>query len=236
MKKILCLVVLLILSSIGVAFSQSAPPNMPHYDSKIAHFGISFGYNQFYSNMIEKEFRPYQDTIMGFNSDRNSGFQLMFITDLRLLSFLNLRFTPGVTFGDRRLNFYEYNKDGEFMVKSTSLEAIYVEMPLEFKIRSKRWRDMRPYLIAGGKYAYDLGSIKRKKANPDDVMLKIDNSEIFYTLGAGVDFYLPYFKFGVELKTSYGLTNILLPEHHTMYSDVLDKIRTQVFYINLTFE
>jgi hypothetical protein len=55
-------------------------------------------------------------------------------------------------------------------------------------------------------------------------------------LGAGVDFYLPYFKFGIELKTSFGLTNILVPEHHTMYSDVLDKIKTQVFYINLTFE
>jgi hypothetical protein len=235
MKKILCLIII-ISSFVGVAFSQSVPPNMPHYDGKIAHFGISFGYNQFYSNMIEKEFRPYQDTIMGFDSDRNSGFQLMFVTDLRLSNFLNLRFTPGVTFGDRRLNFYEYNKDEMFLVKSTSLEAIYVEMPLELKIRSKRWRNMRPYLITGGKYAYDLGSIKRKKANPEEVMLKIDNSEIFYTVGAGIDFYLSYFKFGIELKTSYGLTNILVPDFHTMYSDVLDKIRTQVFYINLTFE
>jgi hypothetical protein len=67
-------------------------------------------------------------------------------------------------------------------------------------------------------------------------MLKIDNSEIFYTVGAGIDFYLSYFKFGIELKTSYGLTNILVPDFHTMYSDVMDKIRTQVFYINLTFE
>lgn len=234
MKRILLLIVLVFCFA-GKMFSQSAPPNMPHYDKKTVHFGISFGYNQFYSNMIEKEFRPYQDNIMGFNSDRNSGFQLMFVTDLRLLSFLNLRFTPGVTFGDRRLNFYECKND-DFFIKSTSLEAIYVEIPLEFKVRSKRWRNMRPYLIAGGKYTYDLGSIKRKKANPEEVMLKIDNSEIFYTLGAGVDFYLNYFKFGIELKTSYGLTNILVPEFHTMYSDVLDKIRTQVFYINLTFE
>ncbi len=234
MKKVLVLIIVM-LCLINELFSQSAPPNMPHYDKKTLHFGISFGYNQFYSNLIEKEIRPFQDTIMGFDSDRNSGFQLMFITDLRLLNFINLRFTPGVTFGDRRLNFYEYKND-KFLTKSTSLEAIYVELPLEFKIRSKRWRDIRPYLIAGGKYAYDLGSIKRKKANPEEVMLKIDNSEIFYTLGAGVDFYLPYFKFGIELKTSFGLTNILVPEHHTMYSDVLDKIKTQVFYINLTFE
>lgn len=234
MRKSLILIVVLIIYFTEL-FSQSAPPNMPHYDKKVAHFGISFGYNQFYSNIIGKENPPYQDTIMGFDSDRNSGFQLMFVSDLRLLSWLNLRFTPGVTFGDRRLNFYEYKND-VFNVRSTSLEAIYVEIPLEFKVRSKRWRNMRPYLIAGGKYTYDLGSIKRKKANPEDVMLKIDNSEIFYTLGAGVDFYLPYFKFGIELKTSYSLTNILIPEFHTMYSDVLDKIRTQVFYINLTFE
>ncbi len=234
MRKSLILVAVLIIYFTEL-FSQSAPPNMPHYDKKVAHFGISFGYNQFYSNIIGKENPPYQDTIMGFDSDRNSGFQLMFVSDLRLLSWLNLRFTPGVTFGDRRLNFYEY-KNEVFNVRSTSLEAIYVEIPLEFKVRSKRWRNMRPYLIAGGKYTYDLGSIKRKKANPEDVMLKIDNSEIFYTLGAGVDFYLPYFKFGIELKTSYSLTNILIPEFHTMYSDVLDKIRTQVFYINLTFE
>ena len=234
MRKSLILVAVLIIYFTEL-FSQSTPPNMPHYDKKVAHFGISFGYNQFYSNIIGKENPPYQDTIMGFDSDRNSGFQLMFVSDLRLLSWLNLRFTPGVTFGDRRLNFYEYKND-VFNVRSTSLEAIYVEIPLEFKVRSKRWRNMRPYLIAGGKYTYDLGSIKRKKANPEDVMLKIDNSEIFYTLGAGVDFYLPYFKFGIELKTSYSLTNILIPEFHTMYSDVLDKIRTQVFYINLTFE
>lgn len=234
MRKSLILVAVLIIYFTEL-FSQSAPPNMPHYDKKVAHFGISFGYNQFYSNIIGKENPPYQDTIMGFDSDRNSGFQLMFVSDLRLLSWLNLRFTPGVTFGDRRLNFYEYKND-VFNVRSTSLEAIYVEIPLEFKVRSKRWRNMRPYLIAGGKCTYDLGSIKRKKANPEDVMLKIDNSEIFYTLGAGVDFYLPYFKFGIELKTSYSLTNILIPEFHTMYSDVLDKIRTQVFYINLTFE
>ncbi len=234
MRKSLILIAVLIIYFTEL-FSQSAPPNMPHYDKKVAHFGISFGYNQFYSNMIGKENPPFQDTIMGFDSDRNSGFQLMFVSDLRLLNWLNLRFTPGVTFGDRRLNYYEY-RNNEFTVRSTSLEAIYIELPLEFKVRSKRWRNMRPYLIAGGKYTYDLGSIKRKKANPEDVMLKIDNSEMFYTLGAGVDFYLPYFKFGIELKTSYSLTNILIPEFHTMYSDVLDKIRTQVFYINLTFE
>ena len=141
MRKSLILIAVLIIYFTEL-FSQSAPPNMPHYDKKVAHFGISFGYNQFYSNMIGKETPPFQDTIMGFDSDRNSGFQLMFVSDLRLLNWLNLRFTPGVTFGDRRLNYYEY-KNNEFVVKSTSLEAIYIELPLEFKIRSKRWRNMR---------------------------------------------------------------------------------------------
>ena len=116
------------------------------------------------------------------------------------------------------------------------MEVIYVEAPLEFKIQSKRWRNFRPYLIAGGKFAYDLASIKRKKASPDEILMKVNNSEWFYTLGVGFDFYLNYIKLGIEIKTSYGLNDILVHGYKTMYSDVLDKIKTQIFYINFTFE
>ena len=66
--------------------------------------------------------------------------------------------------------------------------------------------------------------------------MKVDNSELFYTLGAGFDFYLNYFKFGIEFKTSYGLSDILVHDYNSMYSDVLDKLKTQIFYISLTFE
>ncbi len=220
---------------VQTVFSQSSPPNLPHYDDKVIHFGATFGYNQLYTDIIEKENRPYVDTIMGFNSNRNSGFLIGFITDLRLGNYFHLRFLPSLNFADRRLNYFLYERD-KYTEKNVPFEVVYLELPLELKIQSKRWRNFRPYLIAGGKYGYDLASIKRKKASPDEIMMKIDNSELFYTLGVGFDFYLNYFKLGIEIKTSYGVKDILVHDYHTMYSDVLDKLKSQIFYINLTFE
>lgn len=216
-------------------YAQSAPPNLPHYDDKTIHFGCILGYNRLFSNMIEKENRPYLDTVMGFDSERSNGFQLGFIGDLRLCEYLRLRFLPSIIFSDRRLNYY-IDKNGKYIESNVPMEVIYVEAPLEFKIQSKRWRNFRPYLIAGGKFSYDLASIKRKKASPDEILMKVNNSEWFYTLGVGFDFYLNYIKLGIEIKSSYGLNDILVHGYKTMYSDVLDKVKTQIFYINFTFE
>ncbi len=226
---------LFFLSAYVCVSAQSSPPNLPHYDDKTIHFGCILGYNRLSSNMIEKENRGFLDTVMGFDSERNNGFQLGFIGDLRLCEYLRLRFLPSIIFSDRRLNYY-INKGGKYIETNVPMEVIYVEAPLEFKIQSKRWRNFRPYLIAGGKFSYDLASIKRKKASPDEILMKVDNSEWFYTLGVGFDFYLNYIKLGIEIKSSFGLNDILVHDYSTMYSDVLDKIKTQIFYINFTFE
>ena len=81
-----------------------------------------------------------------------------------------------------------------------------------------------------------MGSIKRKKLKPEEYLMKLENKEFFYTLGVGFDFYLPMCKIGIEFKSSFGLTDILNHNFNNAYTDCLDKIKSQVFYINLTFE
>lgn len=229
------LVVLLCLCGSVRVCSQSSPPNLPYYDDKVLHYGFVLGYNQLSTQMIEKENRPYIDTVLGFHSSRNIGLVIGFTGDLRLCQYVRLRFQPSLNFADRRLNYSLFQND-KYSEQVVPFEVVYLELPLEFKLQAKRWRNFRPYIIAGGKYSYDLASIKRKKAAENEILMKVDNSELFYTLGAGFDFYLNYFKFGIELKTSYGLSDILVHDYNSMYSDVLDKLKTQIFYISLTFE
>ena len=57
-----------------------------------------------------------------------------------------------------------------------------------------------------------------------------------YTAGVGIDYYLEYFKFGIELKSSFGMKNMLIPEEQKPTSNVIDGYKTQIFYITLTFE
>jgi hypothetical protein len=236
-KKIILLYILGLLIVLK-GYSQDRPPNIPYFDDKTIHFGFILGYNSLYSNMVSNQNFPHNDTIMGFNADRSKGFQIGVISDLRLLSFVHLRLTPTISFADRLFTYDVADRNNINKIHQTKkdLEVIYLEAPLELKVQSKRWRDFRPYLIGGMKYVYDLGSIKRKKLNEDEFLMKIDNQELMYTLGVGFDFYLEYFKFGVELKSSFGLNDILDHNFNNAYTDCIDKIKSQIFYINLTFE
>jgi hypothetical protein len=54
-------------------------------------------------------------------------------------------------------------------------------------------------------------------------------------VGGGLDFFLPYFKFGCELKLSHGIPNVLIQDN-SMYSSPIDQLRTKTWLFSLTFE
>jgi hypothetical protein len=232
-KPILLLLSLLFTLSL---LAQTRPPNLPHYDEKTIHFGFLLGYNQFSSLLKVKEPLPQPDKVVGMNIDSQHGFQVGVISDLKIFEYLRIRLIPTISFGERKFNFNTIDAAGNIKTESTNIEAIYLETPLEFKIQSKRWRDFRPYVIAGGKHAYDLASFKKKKISEEDMLLRVNNNDWMYTLGAGFDFYLQYFKFGIELKSSFSFNNMHIPEPQKPFSNIIDKYKTRIFYITLTFE
>ena len=59
---------------------------------------------------------------------------------------------------------------------------------------------------------------------------------MLYTVGVGFDFYFSWFKMAVELKSSFGITDILNRDYQTVYADCIEKMKSQLFYINLTFQ
>lgn len=65
---------------------------------------------------------------------------------------------------------------------------------------------------------------------------------MFLETGLGCDFYLPYFKFGMELRLSLGLTDILVKKYDTknpgyeMYTDALKKVRARMVTVCFNFE
>jgi hypothetical protein len=58
-------------------------------------------------------------------------------------------------------------------------------------------------------------------------------------MGAGMDFYLTYFKLSIELKMSNGLRNILVREAapgHPEYYNAIEKIKSQIWILAFHFE
>ena len=94
---------------------------------------------------------------------------------------------------------------------------------------------MLAYVTSGLQYSLDLGAGAKKKDNTVDYHIKLQKHDLYALVGVGMDFYNPWFKFGVELKMSYGLFDILSREN-TIYTDGIAKLNSKVFQLCFTFE
>ncbi len=216
-------------------YAQTSPGNLPYYDNRAIRFGWYIGTNTLYTNIKDNKNLPYNDSIMSFNAHSGIGFQIGGMADARLFSFLHIRFLPNVVFADRGFSFL-VKKNNALHTTKENFEVIYLDLPIEAKIMAKRWHNFRPYLIGGVRYDYDLGSIRRKKIADDEFLFKINDTELMYTLGVGFDFYFTFFKMSLELKSAFGLTDVLNKEFETVYADCIEKMKTQMFYINIIFQ
>ena len=58
------------------------------------------------------------------------------------------------------------------------------------------------YALVGGKFSKDMQSQENvNQLLENDDILRIDASNYSIDLGAGVDIFLPFFKFAIEIKT-----------------------------------
>ncbi len=172
------------------------------------------------------------------------GFHVHAISNLRLAEYWDLRFLPGISFGDRLLEFTD--SSGAIMTpdnKPYKIEASYLEFPLLIKYKSKRLNNFRPYLIGGANVRVDLAS--KKQYDPIDQLIMIKPVDYYYEIGMGVDFYLTYFKFSIEVKYSAGLRNIFSttnrkgeppPGDIAVFTKAIDRITSSLVMISFHFE
>ena len=113
-KLILAIICALLACGSGLSVAQ----NNPYVDDKLIHFGFFLGIDMLSYHVQEND----STTQLGMpGSDGHvyhprtmavgPGFQVGFITDLRLTKHLNLRFTPALHFGERSITYKSYTND-----------------------------------------------------------------------------------------------------------------------------
>lgn len=218
--------------------------NLPKFYSQYIHFGFSIGVNQtdFRLHTVPNSKMPHDvhDTILYPNdtldlksvqSKPEPGFNLGIICDARLHQYVRIRFLPNIAFASRSLQ-YNFTGTRTFTVTKKS-ESTFINLPLNVKLQSKRLRNFGAYVLGGGSYSIDLASGKKDAASNEVVRLK--SSDIYYEGGAGVDFYLPYFKLALELKLITGVKNILIKDN-TFFTTPINKLNSRIFLFSITFE
>lgn len=155
---------------------------------------------------------------------------------------MRLRLTPNISFGTRKIQYTLATSDRDsFRVFEKSVESVFLIFPLEVKIQSKRQGNFSAYVIGGGGYTLDLSARKKAGngstggANQLNENVKILRDDYVYSAGAGVDFYLNYFKLGFELKLLIGNKNLLKKEN-SIFTTSIDKVRSRMVVFSITFE
>ncbi len=218
-------------------YTKTHITNLSEFDDKFMHFGFSLGVNSSDFTM-EYDLRR-NDSLMLLEVDPQLGFNLGIVSDLHLGEHFNLRFIPTLSFSQRNVE-YTFSRfrgeEGRSFVKP--VESTYLDFPLNLKLRSKRDKNFAAYVVGGLMYSYDLvsqESSRNNSSNPDDIVIKLTKSTLHYQAGFGFDFFLQYFKFSPEFKLSMGLNDQLVQDN-TLFANPLDRLRSRIFLVSLTFE
>ncbi len=222
--------------------------NLPKFYRNKMHFGFALAYNKtdFRIHTIKNSELP--DTVIGgvtygmktIYTKSDPGFALGIISDFRLHQYIRLRFTPNISFASRSLEYkLENAKRDSTKEYKKSVESTFLIFPLELKLQSKRLDNFGAYVILGGGYSMDLVSKKKPVssggANQLDEAVQLKRDDFFYSGGAGVDFYLQYFKLGLELKVLQGTKNLKQPLNN-IFTNSLEKINSKMVIFSITFE
>ncbi len=231
-------------------FAQKQKVNyLTTFDDKLIHFGFTIGVNTLdfmvtnYNPIGENPDFVAEEGVEGGDNIRSDvatlipGFTVGIISSLRLSQDFNLRFQPGLSFGERQLTYnvpvidIYGNADGEdfYSIKST-----FLDFPVLIKYKARRINNDRPYVIFGGAFRQDIS----RTAQED--LVKLKNGGFYAELGGGWDHYFPFFRFSVEAKFSLGLNNQLgdLPAatQRQYYAQSIKDLRSKIFTLSFHFE
>ena len=252
MKRILLFIVLVILG-FGV-FAQKQKINyLTTFDDKWVHFGFTIGVNTLDFNVVN--YNPIgenpdfvADPAYGVTSGSYirsdvaeviPGFTVGIISSLRLTKDFNLRFLPGLSFGERRLtyNVPVYDINDPYLSGAAqyySIKSTFLDFPVLIKYKARRINNDRPYVIFGSAYRQDIS----RTAKED--LVKLKSGGFYAEVGGGWDHYFPFFRFSVEAKFSYGLNNQLgalpAPVQRQYYAQSIKDLRSKIFTLSFHFE
>ena len=202
--------------------------NRPYTDLRPFHFGLFVGTHvqdlkllNVGPQTIVAEDGTETTRLITADQDRwDNGFTVGVLGEFRLNKTFQFRIAPAMYFGVRHLTFHDFTapktanpvSDGEeeagvlLNERTQNIKTAYVTCAFDLIFGSQRNGNVRPYLMAG------LNPVINLSGSESDI-LKLKRTDLYLEIGAGCDFYLPFFKLRPELKFMFGLTDCLDHNH-----------------------
>lgn len=239
MKRLCTILLLLVAVAAPQAWGQyhrEKPVNRPYADQRRWHLGFGVGMQAMDLSLTHNGIATADGQTWYCDQPGVSpGFTVQGLFDVRLGQYFSLRLTPGMVFGSRDLKFIDTTGGQESFTQS--VKTTFVVLPIDIKYNALRYRNMRPYVLAGVMPAFDVSKRRR-----DPINLK--SMDMMLSVGFGCDIYLPFFKLAPEVKFCIGLSDVLDHKRADLsgdpdmikYTQSLKKATTKMVVFTFYFE
>ena len=232
--RLLAILLFVLFSLTGAWAQKQKIRNLPYYDQRLLHWGFSLGLNMpdvVFTHSGQASGEGWWATC----PQTNPSFMVGLMGDLAITEHINFRVTPAFYFQQRKVTFaregtlpvYEdiLQDDGSVShvivgeasareEKVQQLKTSCIDIPMTFKISTRRINNYRPYLVSGVDVSIDLGH-----AGEDPIVFRRFDYGLHF--GMGCDFYLPFFKFAPELRFNIGLSDMIDHERKELKDETM---------------
>jgi len=204
-------------------------------DYNLLRWGYFLGFNSYDFNF------DYNQDLRDIFVQRNFGFNVGLIGNLRINNFIDLRLEPGLLITTRNL-FYnsQYFQGTSFSDSDLTREvkSTYIHIPLLVKFSTKRINNFKPFVIGGISTALNLSS---NENNPDDNsngQFRTTKNSLFYEIGFGIDLYFYNFKFTPSIRGLFGIKDELVRDEdpNSAWTSNITSMKTRGVFVNFTFQ
>ncbi len=229
------LLIFLLISSYGFSQRQK-PENYKRFDEKLLHFGFMLGGNTSDFTML-RELNAYEQFgVTSLTNQSAPGGQLGIVMTMKLgTPVVRLRFIPTLSFQERILNYTFMPNDTTEIFNEERISSTNLDFPLMFQFRTLRVNNFASYFLVGGQYTLDLQSQQDASQNFTDPFIKLNRHDWGGQLGVGVEFFAPYFKFGMEVKYQHGFRNAHVKDNAAI-AQPIDRLYNKVWWFSIIFE
>ena len=211
-RRIALIIFLVPLTLLGQRFKQERYKN---FDRRLFHFGFMLGFNTS-DFTLYPELNNYENyKILTVENDAQPGGQLGILTTMRIgTPMVRLRFIPTISFQERSIKYrFEDTTKVGFRIEDERVNSTNLDFPLMLQFRTRRLNNFAAYCLIGGQYSLDLQSQEKASQDYIDPFIKIKRQDWQGQIGAGLEFFAPYFKFGLELKFTHGFGNSFVKDN-----------------------
>ena len=237
MKKVLLVLALVVFCQTVSAqlFTKDKIQNNQNMDKPRYSWGYFLGFNSYDFNF------DYHDNLPDIQTKQTLGFSVGLIGNMRINEHLDLRLEPGLFITRRDLYYnslYFFGQEFNDNDLIREVKSTYIHVPLLLKVSTTRVNNKKPFVVGGFSAAINLSSNEKNPDDNNNGQFRTKSNVFFYELGAGIDIYLPWFKFTPSIRGIFAINDELMRDKdpNSPWTSNIVSMKSRGLLISFTFQ